>query len=569
MGLVNSALQIGRSALLTYQSALQVVGNNIANAGRAGYVRQSPILSGVPGPLLSEGFQPGAGVMLTALQRHIDEALEARLRAALSDKESALAERAALGQIESIINELSDTDLSTLLNEFFGAWTDLHTRPHDAAARQAVLTSGAALARELQRQRSNVHDMVRQFNDRIVEATTRANELAEELAKLNVQIVADAAGGGGAGSLRDRRDALLTELSQIVTITTREQPTGAVNVYVGNEPLVFDGIARGLATEIQLVDEIQRVRVIFADNLMPVNIQGGRLEGLNTSRDTHVVGQLDALNQLARALIYDVNRVHSSGQGLQWFGAVTGTYAAADTTAALNSAAAGYDFPPVNGSFLIKVRDEATGTIITRQIEVDLDGIAPPPDTTLESLRADIDAVPNVSATILPDGRLTIAADAGFSFSFAQDSSGVLAAMGINTFFDGRDARDIAINGVVRQNTLFIAAATEGLDGDGSNASRLAALGTAASDSLNGLSLLDFYGSIVGNVAVMSSAANAGAEAADVIVTSLAAQRESISGVSLDEEAVELARFQRTFQGAARYVTVVDELIAEMLALVR
>src|SRR3990170_4450629 len=153
MGLLNGALQIGRSALLTYQSALQVVGNNIANAARPGYVRLSAILSGVPGGRTAEGFQPGNGVAMSALRRNVDEALQARVRTALGDQESVLTERAALGQIESILNELTETDLSTLMNEFFGAWADLQTQAQDIGARRTVLTGGAALAAELRRQR--------------------------------------------------------------------------------------------------------------------------------------------------------------------------------------------------------------------------------------------------------------------------------------------------------------------------------------------------------------------------------------------------------------------------------
>jgi flagellar hook-associated protein 1 FlgK len=85
MGLTNGALQIGQSALLTYQSALQAVGNNIANSSTDGYVRRTPQLTSMPGVPLAEGLMPGGGVALTALQRSLDEALESRLRAAIGD----------------------------------------------------------------------------------------------------------------------------------------------------------------------------------------------------------------------------------------------------------------------------------------------------------------------------------------------------------------------------------------------------------------------------------------------------------------------------------------------------
>ena len=115
MGLVNGALQIGRSALMAYQSALQVVGNNVSNAGSASYTRQTPVLSPYVGVPLPEGFMPGGGVALSALQRNVDGALVDRLRVATGDQAGALSQQETLSRIESVLNELSDTDLSTLL----------------------------------------------------------------------------------------------------------------------------------------------------------------------------------------------------------------------------------------------------------------------------------------------------------------------------------------------------------------------------------------------------------------------------------------------------------------------
>jgi flagellar hook-associated protein 1 FlgK len=53
------------------------------------------------------------------------------------------------------------------------------------------------------------------------------------------------------------------------------------------------------------------------------------------------------------------------------------------------------------------------------------------------------------------------------------------------------------------------------------------------------------------------------------VVETLQAQREAVSGVSLDEEAINLMRFQRAYQGAARLVSVVDELMETMMGMVR
>ena len=83
MGLLNSALNIGRTALLGYQGALQVIGNNISSAGTENYTRLTPQLSPLQGDTLTGNLKPGAGVALSGIQRNIDEALESRVRLAI------------------------------------------------------------------------------------------------------------------------------------------------------------------------------------------------------------------------------------------------------------------------------------------------------------------------------------------------------------------------------------------------------------------------------------------------------------------------------------------------------
>ena len=243
--------------------------------------------------------------------------------------------------------------------------------------------------------------------------------------------------------------------------------------------------------------------------------------------------------------------------------------------AALNSSDAGLSYSPQNGSFFIAVADDPTGTVVAYQIEIDLDGTAD--DTTLESLVADINAtVDGVTASIAAGNRLQLDADLGFSFTFGHDgqqargdTSDVLAALGINTYFDGLSAADVQVNEFLTASPSMLAAATVNLDGDGSNAGRLAVVGQAASDQLGGSSISEQYARIANEVAVAGASALDDVEADEGVLSALQLQKDSISGVSLDEEALELLKFERAYQGAARYVTTVDRLLMELLSLVR
>src|SRR4051794_40478963 len=124
-------LQVGKSAIAVQQAALQVTGNNIANAGNADFTRQVATSAPAFDQKIQPGMFIGTGVDLTGIQRQIDEALNARLRSAVSDNQSADTTQQWLGRVESVYNELSDEDLSTGMSKFFNAWSDLANKPQD------------------------------------------------------------------------------------------------------------------------------------------------------------------------------------------------------------------------------------------------------------------------------------------------------------------------------------------------------------------------------------------------------------------------------------------------------
>ncbi len=569
MGLVNGALQIGKTALLAYQSALQVTGNNIANAGSSVYTRQTPVLHPVIGGTIPEGFMPGGGVALADLRRNVDESLMNRLRTATSQMAMVTVQQQNIGRIEGTMNELSEVDLSTLLQQFFNSFSALQNDPQSLGQRDIVLNAADSLISALHRQRTEVLALRDELNSQIQRDTETAADLIENIRDLNVRIVAMEGGGQfGANALRDQRDQYLSELSEIMQIQVREQPDGSINVYVGNDLLIQGGMSRGVMCTLDNTDGIIRATVRFADNGGTVTLWGGRLAGLQTARDEQVLPHIEQLDGLAAALIQEVNRIHASGQGLSnggWFTEVDGTCDVDDANLALNDGQIGLDLVPRNGSFLITLTD-STGVATTTTITVDLDGIGA--DDSLNSLAAKINAsVASVTATVTSDHRLELAAADGYTMTFAEDTSYVLAALGINTFFTGSDAMDIGINQMLLEEPARLAAATDRTPGDGTNAARLAALGNEPIAGIRNQSLIEFYNLIVNDVAVKGAAAKASVEAHDAVTTSLSTQRESISGVSLDEETIMLLKLERSFQGAARFTSVVDQLIEEMLGL--
>ncbi|MCG3136649.1 MAG: Flagellar hook-associated protein 1 [Phycisphaerae bacterium] len=576
MGLINSALNIGRSAITSYQSALSVLGNNIANAADPDYSRQRPVLEPVAGGPLPEGIRPGGGVALTSLERIVNEGLETRVREAIAAVEASKVESQTLSQIEASLNELTDNDLSSQMNQLFNSFQDVQNNPTEVGLRGVTVGHAAALADALRTRRNDLESMITEINDQINSSTEQINDLTRQIADLNIQIVSSEAGGQLAGALRDSRDALLKDLSRLMNITVRHQESGTVSVFVGNETLVQYGEAREVMSVPVVENGVNQYELRFRETDSQVDIVGGQLGGLIDVRDSHIVDMIGQVDQLAAGLIDIINNVHTNGQGLDGYTTMTGTNAVLDADLALNDPDAGLVYTPQTGSFYIAVTDQVSGLTSAYQIDIDLDGLNGD-DTTLNSLAAQITAaIPNVTATVTTQNTLALTATPGFVFSFGHDgvasrddSSNVLAALGVNTFFQGHNAADIAVNNALAARPELLAASSVNINGDGVNAGLLAAAGSTTSSVLDSTTLNDYYAQMIGELGVKSAAAQARLESADGVRVALETQRASISGVNLDEEAVELLKYERAFQGSARFTSVVDQLIAEMLNIIQ
>lgn len=558
-------LNIGSSALAVQQAALQVTGNNIANAGDPNYTRQVANLAPSPDQQIRPGMFLGTGVNLTGVQRQIDEALQERLRGSTSDAEGADTTQQWLGRIESIFDALGNDDLSTRMSSFFNSWSSLANTPQDMGLRQVVLQSGQDLASWIQTIRGNLSSLQSDADQNLSSLASNADQLSAQVAKLNSQIVtAEAGTGGSANALRDQRDAVLSDLSKLINITTIAQPNGVVNVYVGSEPLVVNSTSRGVALKQTTVNGKLSSSIVFKDNSGTMDLDGsGQIGALLQVRSGALGNTIDQLDSFTKNLIFELNKAHASGQGLSGLTSAVATNVAADPTAALNSPAAALAFTPQNGSFVIHVTDNATGLQNSTLIKVNLTGVGA--QTSLNDLAAQLNAVPNISASVT-GGKLSIQSDSpAVSFGFSQDSSNVLAALGINTFFSGSSALDIAVNPAVTAQPTLINAAKNGDSTDNQTASAIAALQTQPIAALSGSSLNDNYQSIINGLAVSANTAKTNAQATQTVQQTLQAQRQALSGVSTNEEAVNMLMQQRAFQGAAKLISTVDEMMQTLL----
>ncbi|RMF86942.1 MAG: flagellar hook-associated protein FlgK, partial [Planctomycetota bacterium] len=460
-----SSIRMTSNTMRADQIAMQVIGQNIANANTPGYIREETVLA--PAPVQQLGsLLLGLGVDVKAVIQKIDTFLEERLRGSVSDRSSAEVKEETYGQLEGLVNELGDMDLSTDLNNFFSAISEILNQPESVSVRNLAVLQGKTLATNITRLSNRVSEVRNDLNDRVVDMAERINKLTETIQKLNIRI-AETEGGDVSNSdavgLRDQRLQALEELAELIDIRVEEQESGGVTVYAGGDFLVYEGTRREVEVVYGTDRGLATAEIHLKETDSPLDISAGELAGLITSRDDILGGFLDQLDNFAGALIFEFNKVFSSGQGLNGFSELTSTYLVDETDVPLDTA--GLDFTPQNGSFDVILYNTRTGEAKTTTIKVDLNGIND--DTTLEDLAAQLDAIDGLTASADATGRITISADSiDQQFAFANDSSGVLAALGLNTFFTGSTARDIAVNTVVQEDPSLFAASAGGIGVD-------------------------------------------------------------------------------------------------------
>jgi flagellar hook-associated protein 1 FlgK len=556
-----SSLQLANNALRAQQIGLQVTGQNIANANTPGYVREEVVLTPADSQRLGN-LRLGLGVEVSGVVQKIDRFLENRLRNAVSDRASGEVQQETYSQLEGIIGELGDTDLSTSLNNFFGSISDILNQPESVTTRNLAVLQGQTLTTNINRLSNRVRELRTDVNQRVTNAASDINRLVEDIRKLNVQITESEASDtslSDAVGLRDQRGIALKQLSEIIDISVVEESTGAVNVFAGGDFLVFEGLSRQV--EVEFADDrgLAVSRLQIADSDSDLQVTSGQLAGLIRTRDESLGGFLDQLDDFSQTLAFEFNKAYSQGQGLNGYKQLTSEFAVDDSNAALD--AAGLPFTPVNGSLQVQVFNRKTGLTQTTDIFVDLDGLNDD-DTSLNDLAAALDAVSGITATVTATRQLEIKSDAvDQEFAFANDTSSVLAALGLNTFFKGSSAQTLGLSQPLVDDPAKFATSREGIGQGTTNAVALADFLDTPLESKNGDSIGVLYDKLHGSVTQQSSVARAVADGFRVFEETLNGQHLAISGVSIDEEAVKLITYQRAFQASAKFIATMSELL--------
>jgi flagellar hook-associated protein 1 len=565
MGL-GAALGIAANALNVFSTGIQVTGQNLANASTPGYMVESLQVQ----PAASYGVSPlilGSGVEATGVTQQVNQFLQKQIYNANSDYNSSNQLNSIYTSLQNQLQALGDNNLSTQFSNFSSALSNLANQPESAALNAQAVDAGTQLAGSVSSLRLSIDQQRSAANTQVQQLVTQANSLIQDIVQLNPQITkleSSQLEQSQAGSLRDQRYQDLNQLSQIIPITYNENKDGSVSVYSGSNYLVLGGQSQQLKTVASGSEGVATLNVQFGTTGGEITASspgGGELSGLLQGRDTVLGGFEQNLDTLTSNMIFQFNKIYSSGQGADGYTSVTSDNAVTDPTAALNQA--GLNFAPQNGSFQLQVTNQTTGLTSTSTINVNLNGTGS--DTTLNGLASELNAVANVSATVTADGHLEIDSDPNYEVKVADDSSNVLASLGINSFFTGTNSTNIGVNSAVTADPNLFASGQGNGPTDGSNALALSQFATTPLAGLNGQSLNDNYNSIITDIGNKASTETTLSQSQNDFVQSLNAQQQQYSGVSLDQQAIQLMQYQESYQASAKIVTTIDQLFTVLM----
>jgi flagellar hook-associated protein 1 FlgK len=620
---------ISISALQAFQNAINVTSNNVANASTPGYDRETVNLTEAI-PQSNGAATVGAGVVVTGISRAYSQAAANQL----NTSQSSLGQLNALQSYSNQIDNLFGTTvggLSTSLQSFYSAFSDVANNPTSTASRQALLGKAQAVAASFQNASSQLSSLNTDVNSRITADVQQINSIASAISTLNKQIVVGTAQDGNQppNELLDQRDQLVSNLSQLVGISTTTDPNGALNVFVGNgQPLVLQGQTTALTTVPNQFNAAQlEISTSTSNgNVISSNITSGDLGGLLAARTQVINPALGQLGQIATAFSQTVNAQQSDGLDLSGkLGAnifsvgsplATGSSKNTDTVTASVSVNANGLGALTSDSYILSFQggtptltDTTTGVSVTptgagtsaspyaaNGVSIVLSGAPAASDQFLIQPTATAASSINVVLTnpsqIAAAGAIQTAA-AGTNTGAATISSGTVLDTtnpslllpvtiaftsptsytinggAANAYTSGGNITvngwQLQISGAPAGGDTFTVTSNAGGTGDNRNA-------LLAANAQNVGVLQNGTTSITGGVSALITGLGSQAQQINTAQTAQAAVNaqalssvQSTSGVNLDEEAASLLQWQQAYQAAAQALTIGNSLFTTLI----
>jgi flagellar hook-associated protein 1 FlgK len=557
---IYSVMSLAGNALLANQKAISVIGNNIANVNTPGYSRQKLLLE-TGAPVQTSVGPMSYGVEAVSVDRVYDRFLGVQINAESETLGRWEAQKDGLEIAEVIFNENGEFGLSQSINRFWGSWQDLSNDPSSYNERVVLQAHSDVMTGTFNRIYSDLQNAQQGLDGSIEGAVADINQLSQQIADLNQKVMEVEASGYTANDYRDQRELALKELAGLIDINAFEDTSGRVTVSVGaGQTLVESSSSRNLTTQVNGFG-LKDIAWVGPDGTMvdiTSDIHNGQVQGWLEARDVDIRGYMRQLDTLAETMMERVNTLHQAGWGLD---GSTGT----DFFTGIATASGNMDS-------LLTITAEAGGTGNIK-VTVVGGGTAGAETVTTDPVTGDIQIAIEDGVSTGGDIATALQALAGINsvVAGAPGAAWDLSA-GTNTsvLAGGISARGLQLNTAVSNNLDLIAASSTsaGIPGNNSQAITIANLQHSLTMNSNSTTFEDYYNSLVSQVGGDLQSANAYSNHQADMVVQLENRRESISGVSLDEEMINLVKFQTAYDAAAKLITTADELLQTVINMV-
>jgi len=524
------SLEIGIRAVRTQRQALHVIGHNIANVNTSGFSRQRAVLT----TTLPQG-EMGTGVKVESVDRIRDEVVDFYIRSENPKLNKWKARLKNLEEMEILFNEPSDNSIGKILNDFWDSWSDLANNPENGAARANVREQGEAICDAFRTLYQNLKDLQEKIDEEIETDVDHLNSIINQIADLNKEIEKVELGGRAhANDLRDKRDLLLDELSELTGFEYGEMKDGTIRIGVHGQLLVSKGVVSPFIAE---AGENGFLEVKWEDSGEKVAITTGKLKGLMEIRDEVIPRFLSGLDSLASTLIDEVNTLHRQGMGLDGTSKVEGWK---NFSGSLDSDGS-FEINGVN--IQVAAGDDLDAIIAKINAEKDTTGVEASKDGNKLVLEPYSLNPQTINITADPD-------------NIMLDKLGILA-----NFFSGTGAEDIDLDDAIKSDLSKIAASSNGAPGDNSNALSIYQLKDKPVLEGGSSTFSDYYSKIIADLGVETKQTRGLKENQQTLLTQLENRRQSICGVSLDEETTNMILFQQAYRAAVYFLQMIDNLL--------
>ncbi len=615
-----AGIEIGKRSLMAQSQSISTAGHNISNADTEGYSRQRVQLrqfDPIYRPDLTRAETPGQigqGVSIESITRVRDELLDAQITAQANQESYWSTREKYYVMLEQIYNEPEDVSIRSNMDKFWSSWQELSLYPESQAARQSIVTRGESLINSI-RQRFNSLEGIGTLLNGDIEATVeQVNTYAKQIAEINKEIVRSKAMGDNPNDLLDRRDLMVEKLSSLVNVTTDQRDNDEFMVHIDGRVLVQGGSARALDV-VSPTDNNTYNKVVWADTGNDALIKGGSLGALIELRDVDVRNELQQLNTMTMNFADLVNDVHRNAvgannvTGLDFFTQqpfvtnVSGNYdrngdGVADTSYVFRMTGTNTLDPQqqvgLRGAITLSGAD---GNVVVQYYPTDtVEAVIARINDSNGEVKAYLDRNNHLvlKATTAQDpenpdfvirhveddghflaGYAGILSGSGpdFAYDFAQpDAVDILVGAGTE---DGAQfsvapvtnpAAYIAVNPAIISDVLSVASSFpdgrgQAESGDGSAALEIASIRNSEVMIGRYRTLDDYFAESVTNVALKGEQAEINMMSQNAIMADLRTMRDSISGVNIDEELADILKFQHGYNAAAKFITVIDELL--------